>query len=291
MGLIGLDVFISKNLYKTGRTFGDVPEMRLLQEGAINADLLIIGSSRAEVHYNAAIIQNKTKLATYNLGIGGVDWNLIQFRLEQYLAKNKRPKYLIVNFDYNNLNRLASYILRDELLPYAYANQAIKNQFNVHFADTYIPGIRYAGHNYLLFKTFVHTLKNPPIASDKVMGFKGENIPWSTTGIPAATKISPPDIDVDGFFKYLTALQASGIKIMVVTPPFKSELIAALNNYDSVMQYYTNAFKEMGIMHYNYSTHPINMHQAYFYNYNHLNAKGADSFTNMVIRDVLEDIK
>ncbi len=71
--------------------------------GAINADVLIVGSSRAQYHIDPVLIEARTGLKSYNIGISGGGSSHQLFILEQYLKHNKVPKHIIINVEYQNL--------------------------------------------------------------------------------------------------------------------------------------------------------------------------------------------
>ena len=66
----------------------------------INADLVLLGSSRCWVHFDPRFFEKTYHLKTVNIGVNGhSELTAIQLRLENYLAKNKPPKFAILSFD------------------------------------------------------------------------------------------------------------------------------------------------------------------------------------------------
>ena len=83
--------------------------------GRINSDILIIGSSRAHVHYDSNIIRSATNRSCFNIGMDGVplDSHLTLFRT--YLSHNRAPDVLLINLD------LGSFSISKEICdPYQY---------------------------------------------------------------------------------------------------------------------------------------------------------------------------
>lgn len=85
----------------------------------VNADLIIIGNSRAEGGYNGALLSKRTGLKCLNLGMAGYPFNF-QYHImyKTYVRQNSIPKYVIVEigpfsfFDYF----IPQYTI--EMLPY-----------------------------------------------------------------------------------------------------------------------------------------------------------------------------
>ena len=73
------------------------PDRRLeyLMDGKINADILILGSSRAAHNVMAEEMQKQTQMSTHNLGFRGTNIDFHLFILKNYLAKNIKPKKII----------------------------------------------------------------------------------------------------------------------------------------------------------------------------------------------------
>ena len=85
----------------------------------VNADLIIIGNSRAEGSYNDALLSEQTGLKCINLGMAGFPFNF-QYHImyKTYVRQNSIPKYVLVEvgpfsfFDYST----PPYTI--EMLPY-----------------------------------------------------------------------------------------------------------------------------------------------------------------------------
>src|SRR5688572_20989184 len=67
--------------------------------GAIDADIIISGSSRALVHYDPRIIQGITGRSTFNIGRNGSQTDLQVAVLKSYLTYNTKPNLIIHNLD------------------------------------------------------------------------------------------------------------------------------------------------------------------------------------------------
>ena len=86
-----LDFYISNQLKKSKtHAFREYPVWNDINAGNINADLLIMGSSRAWRHIDPNIIDDSLKLKSYNLGMDGQHLPMQLWRYETFLQKNNQ---------------------------------------------------------------------------------------------------------------------------------------------------------------------------------------------------------
>ena len=91
----------------------------LEQTSNINADLVFIGSSRCWTHFDPHFFDTTYKVKSVNIGVDGhSEISMAIIRLQDYLARNKTPKYVVYNFD-----------------PFVYAGSFIDNDNFVHKND------------------------------------------------------------------------------------------------------------------------------------------------------------
>jgi len=89
---------IRKNKQGIFSKYNDV----FLKEGN-TYDVLFLGSSRAEMHFEPQIFDSITKLNSYNLGISGASVKLNFIVLKTYCHQHQKPKHIILNLDYFSL--------------------------------------------------------------------------------------------------------------------------------------------------------------------------------------------
>ncbi len=66
-------------------------------------DVLFLGSSRAEMHYNPKIFDSITGFNSYNMGISGASPKISLALLKTYCLQHLKPKYIVCNIDYFSL--------------------------------------------------------------------------------------------------------------------------------------------------------------------------------------------
>lgn len=284
-----LDVFLSKNLYRTSDQYGDALIVHEIYSGNINSEILIIGSSRAEAHFNAEFIENHTGKTTYNIGESGADWNLIQFRLEKYLKYNSNPKYLIINVDAAMFKKwVTDYKVRIHSLPYILYNFNYLKLYAVPVEDLTFPLVRYIGNRKLLLDILTLWKYDSIIPPTKTKGFlpvdkEFDNQPMER--LRNNLDYSSLDIPPGLFYQFLEERLPETSIIGVHTPI----LIDSMTAWEKELlrrEEFKEEFQKRGWIFLDYSFSPISRNINYFYNTTHMNYKGAERFTRTLMRDL-----
>ena len=66
-----------------------------------NYDALILGSSRAEMHYDTKLLDSLTGLNTFNAGVSGASTRMAYIVLKSYLIHSKMPKSIFLEIDFH----------------------------------------------------------------------------------------------------------------------------------------------------------------------------------------------
>jgi hypothetical protein len=93
-------------------------------------DVLFLGSSRVETHYDCGLFDSITHLNSYNAGLIGAGPQLAYAALRSYCHKSKAPRYLVYDLDLHYLKNGADTIrFFPKYFPYL-SNQVMLEQFN-----------------------------------------------------------------------------------------------------------------------------------------------------------------
>jgi hypothetical protein len=91
-------------------------------------DVLFLGSSRAEMHFNPKVFDEITGLNSYNMGMSGASPKISLALLKNYCHQHQNPQYIILNIDYfslqNDTDRLNDF---PRYFPYL-GNSYLRNQ-------------------------------------------------------------------------------------------------------------------------------------------------------------------
>lgn len=283
-----IDVFISKNLYRSGSFFGDVPELKEIHEGSINAEILIIGSSRAEVHFDSRVIMRETNKKTYNIGLSGADWNLIKHRLDTYLEFNQPPDYLIVNIDVGTFSVFTpKYKVRPPLLPYMLYDKRTYGVYDVPFEDFAFPLVRYIGNRKVIFDALTLWWQGKIKPTEKHFGFRAVDEPFDDTKIDFFKRkdFTYLDIPPSEFYNYIeTTLPKT--KIIGVHTPIFIDSLSSMNLENIRTNCFRDEFEKRNWVFLDYSKSEISLDISNFYNSIHMNVAGVNKFMDLFIKDL-----
>ncbi|WOI23109.1 hypothetical protein [Nonlabens ulvanivorans] len=80
-------------------------EWQDLVNGKINTDLIVMGSSRGVVSYDAMMIEKELGISSFNLSFNAGSYNLQQAKMNAYLISNKVPTVIFQNIDLAHLSK------------------------------------------------------------------------------------------------------------------------------------------------------------------------------------------
>ena len=84
------DYMIQEGIKTTN--YKEVTKWNEVVEGGIDAEHLVVGSSRAFVHFDMERLEEKTGKTGYNLGFNGFAYPQVKKTLELYLDRNVKPE-------------------------------------------------------------------------------------------------------------------------------------------------------------------------------------------------------
>jgi hypothetical protein len=266
--------------------------------GQINAQILVVGNSRAENGFDPRIIQDITGKKTFNLAWPGSGLPLQLAFLKTYLRHNQKPKYLIQEVNVrslqngsNQLYETASLLLLVHEPDLFGALAAIDPAFVRH---RYVPlsgvnatkGVDVAVRGLLgrerreeLFEGFM------PIDQEwsKELGIFKREHPY---GIEYGT-----DGPGRGALKQtLDLCRQLHIGVVLVCTPEYCERQALVRNRALVFDIIKRTASDFGIQFWDYSADPLCRSTNWFWNSIHLNHRGATEFSKRIGQRLREHI-
>lgn len=285
-----IDFYYTKSIKK--QHIREIDTWERILGDSIDANVFIIGSSRAMSHYKPSIIDSITGLNCYNFGLDGKTiesdimlYNILKKHISDY------PKHVIWDIFFGSFY-YASKFGDQQYTPYLF-NQEIWESINndsVHFTlvDKYIPLLRY-------WRKQIFPIYNG--FKDAQKGYSNLNERWSPEEMLEAKK-NPLEYTIEPklllrFKQTIRDLKANGTNVILVISPFYYEGMDCVANISSIIdsiQLYAN---EEQCPLYNFTNDPICYDTSFFYNAWHLNDSGASLFSTKFahIIDSLEKIK
>lgn len=259
----------------------------LEQTANVNADLVFMGSSRCWAHFDPRFFEENYHLKSVNIGMNGhSDLTASILRLENYLTKNKAPKFVLLNIDpfvnAGSLEHNKNFVNKNDYARFAFLlnkeDKAFMDYFKFDNAERYIP--LYALFKYQMFIDCI-TLK---YSNAFPKGFEENDEKWDTIKYPISDfnkKYFSKPKDTPQIIQALKLLddicKKSGIRLICIqTPVYKSVYDAkAFARPKSMCQ-------KLNIPFIDANNSYIKDKTDYFYNAIHLNKDGVSEMNKLL---------
>jgi len=219
----------------------------------VNADLLVLGSSRAWVQYDTYIMDSMLNINSYNLGIDGSALNrqMLRYKIYDHFQK-KKPKALLINVDCLGIGYTTGYE-REQFFPYfhiKYAGKEMKEMEPFSVGELYLPMFRYYKNG--LYQVVLDSYEDTVLYK----GYEGKEKLWDGTEF---SKINSYHFNRDeqterAFEVFLMQLKEQNIEIIFVYAPIYIKLTNKVDNLPEVyetFQSYSNKY-QIPILDYTY---------------------------------------
>ncbi len=253
----------------------------------LDADLVVMGSSRAWVQYSPAILDSILQINTYNMGIDGSGLNRQIIRYEVYdHYQARKPKYIVLNIDYFSANEWSYGYEREQFFPYMwnpYMRKEIQKVEPMSWGERYIPVYRY-----VTYKGLYNVLYEIPWDIKTYKGYMGQDRAWEAKAYEELTAFHfKADERVMAMFEqFLEERKNEGVKVVFCYAPMYIGFTNKVENLEEFFVCYKDYAEKYDIPILDYTYHELSMDTAYFYNASHLNRRGAEIFSTQLAHDL-----
>lgn len=262
-----------------------------LYSSKINADLLIMGSSRAEFHISPKILDSTLCLNAYNLGLSAWHFDMQYARFRMYLQHNRKPKYIIQNVDVYGFSKRSDVVDSPQFLPYIQDTilqktiRGHKGEFDIYQRN--IPLLKYKDQQSIAFEGFFNFMgfTNLYDTTSKYKGYQGNDYAWNNDfgsfkkRFPNGAKYRFDKEVKRQFNDFLAFCQRENIKVFLVYAPEYYEVQPYYKNKSELINLCQESAKKYDCYFLNYSKNLLCYDRKYFYNSQHLNKTGAELFS------------
>jgi len=294
IGAVLLQRVVDYGLKKmTNHTSTQTSIAQLLSD-TLNADILIMGNSRALCSYNPAIIEQETDMRTWNISVSGQPFGISHFRYQLYTQHNKKPKLLIINIDNNELEMIENGFGREEYYPY-FSDSTVRSYLDIYgftWKDFYIPMYKYFGDYKLIGYGLMSSVGMYPFpAQQHYHGFYNCDLPFDGETLRSVLRDNKLDTAcceeaaIQLLDEFLEELRQQHVEVIFCYAPQYQELYQRLQLADCMVAYRQLSDK-YAIPILDYSSVPWANDSSYFYNANHINLLGSKLFSTQLARDI-----
>ena len=273
-----------------------------IYDSKINADVLIMGSSKARMMVSPFTLQEALHLTSYNIGMDSWQFSMQYARFQVYLQHNRKPSYIIQVIDIPFFSDRADLYDAVQFIPYLHDTiiSNITDRYTGRFttAEKYIPFFKYNQHLSLIkeglsryFNLFQFYKGFNP------RGFHPYQLTWDNTfdhfkqANPNGIRIGITKRVLDEYDAYLQYCKANNIKVIMVYTPVYYEEPAYINNAAEIKGLFTTLSQKYDMPIIDNSNDTLSLHKKYFFNSQHMNKTGADIYGPMLAEEVKGMIK
>ena len=278
------DCSVSNGLKRTER--GHFYTMNKLMNDSINADVVVLGNSRAACSYHPTVLDTILGVDSRNLGVSGQPFGVSYLRWQLYQRHNFQPKLLIINIDYGELNMVTNGFEKEQYYPYI-TDTLLKPYLDLYgfsWAEKHVPLYRYRGDYKLISIGLMELLHiRHDKKGDYIKGYSNKNWDWEGEKLEAVLRngkviglCNPQAVSLlEGLLK---AAKKDGLSVVFVYAPLFKRL---KDNVDEqlTMQTYRCLSEKYDIPILNLSEMDFCSDTRFFHDANHVNAIGAVHFS------------
>lgn len=292
----GLDYTISKGLYEMD-DYRFISWSEILS-GEINADLVIMGNSRALSHFEPWTIDSICSISSYNLGLGGYPINVETMKYNLYCAHNIRPKYIVQQVDYYTISMLSAphQHQSEQFLPLIYDKSIRKDLKRIGYTwkDLYIPLYRYWGYQMVIKNGILEKLGVKHYVSDPSrQGHHYERGSWDGTELSRIDTIvaNMDTVAMRVFEEYMQKCYEDSVKVILVNSPTYKGANDKTIGLDLVNAYFDSIASVYNTVYWNYNeNYELCNDTANFCVSVHMNPEATHEFSVDFARDLKEYI-
>lgn len=270
-----------------------------INQGQLNVDLMINGSSKAVVQVDPIIMDSILGVNSYNFGLDGTPFIPQRAQYELYRLKNTKPKIIIQIVSNGTLRSLnEGFNLPIKFAPYLDIPE-VKNQIKLtssfSYSDYTMPMSRYSGKSFEIITGALSFCGIQYLKTNDVKGYAPNTNSWpedsqkakdsEQTDIDEKIEVftSLDSVSCKSFESFLANCKTENIIVFLVYPPIYEDdfnSIKHVNYYNKIAQEYNAHFLD-------YSQDSLlAFNQKYFYNSQHLNIEGATLFTTKLSEEI-----
>ncbi len=252
-----------------------------VMEGKVDADVIALGSSRANTAFYPPVVDSVLETNSWNLGVLGHHFQAEDLRYKMYRLHNRKPR-LVVQFVDPLIFSSGKEFDRVQFLPWFW-DKAFRKSFRDSFGSDFFfknafPFVRY--HSFLPWE----------VAYDGRCTEKGFHTyePDRKDPLNSAFKefLAQDEDLMDRFVSFLFSLKEDGIEVVMVYPPEYKTIVYEDGQREATRSCMDSIAKLTQTPYIDYSNMVLCSDSTNFIDVNHLNLKGAIEFSDSLSNDI-----
>lgn len=285
--LYSLEYALSKMVSNSDKSwFGKI---NLVQKEKIDPNILILGSSVAEVGLDPNLISQLTNKTAYNSAIDGTSYTNSDFLSNKFLSYTKNCEQIIIGvspFTFSepriqSIERILAFSSHKNIKKFIFETRpdTYKKLYNIPFYSFILSNHIYYKNSVIGLKNF---LTNKEIKADNLNGFKPNYSKYSKT-ISFNDKLEISDNAIDKHKNVLQKILQKDIEPIIILMPVHINGKSLFSNFNEYVETVKNIANQLDIKLFDYTNHKIIYSDKFFYNNSHLNFNGSQLITNDIV--------
>jgi len=280
--VVAIDVAIG---YTHGKIFGNLPDKTSMVSTIYyslfkkSADVLILGSSTANHHYNSKMMEDSLGISVYNSGLDGRDMVYFDVVLQSTLER-KKPKFVILDIGDAHLNGNWINRIGDTKLYYG-KNEAVTRYYDEE--TDWQQQLKLVSSTYRYNKTLSYLIRVGLDKPNTLNGYAPLNGNRATFERTETKQFTADPSELKHLNHIVSLCQENDITLILVQSPQSDDNIIfdkwieeyATEQHIALIQENKNEF---------YFDNP-----SLFYDGSHLNSEGANVFTKRIINTIINN--
>jgi hypothetical protein len=260
-----------------------------IMEGRVNAQVVITGSSRALMQYDPRVIQSITGKSAFNVGRNGSQTDMQVAFLKAYLAHNHKPELVVHNLDAFTFVTTRTIFDPTQYMPYLYDRDLYEASSKINpriWRSRYIPLYGYVVEDInLTWTKGIEGFFGRTPGQDYFLGFNPRHLQW-TGDFESFAAAHPNGVTFDiepaairDLEDLILTCKSNGIQLVLAYSPEYDRMQALTSNREQIFAQFRQIAHRYDVPLWDYSQWDHNQDKSLFYNSQHLNAEGAEIFS------------
>ncbi|HBH24614.1 MAG TPA: hypothetical protein DDY13_14475 [Cytophagales bacterium] len=266
-------------------------KVNLIMNRAVDPELMIMGSSVAEVGIDPLLIEKEMQLTAYNLAIDGTALPRSEYLLDNFLDYSQNCQTILIGMAFFSLEELQEMHAPERFIAHK-SNRYIKDNVKRLSPDLYaklyrVPFYTFIAANHTYYKNagigLNNWYKSIGLYDEVHQGYVPRFISYEdtrATGNQMRLTISEKTIAM--YRRIIQKIKNKNIDPVLVLTPMHVNGQSNFSNFTELRRALYDLSYEMNVKFFDFSEHPITQDTSFYYNNGHLNNTGAQLFTKAI---------
>ena len=252
--------------------------------GRVDADMIVLGNSRAFFDFNPSIMDSILGIKTHDLGYMGCGLDRQEYMYDLYRKLNRKPSIVISCVDFSSMLPSEHVAFIEQLFPLFYYKafrETVLPKESFTWAQRHIPMWRWVGYDPFSFMKHKPRSTNHGFISHPSINYDFNNATVDTLSFSVDRESILPLWD-----SFLARNIADSIKMVFVIPPLYKNYVYAGGEEQKMRSFLDSLANCHDVPVLDYGNLYIRQESTYFYDPDHLNRKGAKVLSSLVCEDL-----